>query len=152
MRRGEAAALRWSDISFESREVIVDESVIGAQGTLIVKSPKTSGLLRTVAIDEGVERALEGLRVSQLAVVVNCGFTLVIPKLKLDTHSVPNKSCHSSVDSVLGNSRLICHPSDHSFSCTAPAASANARSADSTACRSTKGRRSRIVASSERRF
>lgn len=76
MRRGEAAALRWSDISFESREVIVDESVIGAQGTLIVKSPKTSGSLRTVAIDEETVRVLEGLRGSQLAVAENCGFAL----------------------------------------------------------------------------
>ncbi|NNN12597.1 MAG: site-specific integrase [Acidimicrobiaceae bacterium] len=76
MRRGEAAALRWSDISFESREVIVDESVIGARGTLIVKSPKTSGSLRTVAIDEETVRVLEGLRESQLAVAENCGFAL----------------------------------------------------------------------------
>ena len=76
MRRGEAAALRWSDISFQSQEIIVDESVIGTQGTLIVKSPKTSGSLRTVTVDKETVRALESLRDSQLAIAQSCGFAL----------------------------------------------------------------------------
>ncbi len=74
MRRGEAAALRWADISSELQEVIVDESVIGAQGALVVKSPKTSGSLRTVAVDKETIKALEGLKDSQLAVAKSCGF------------------------------------------------------------------------------
>ncbi len=76
MRRGEAAALRWSDISSESQEVIVDESVIGAQGALVVKSPKTSGSLRTVAVDKETIRALEDLKDSQFALAESCGFAL----------------------------------------------------------------------------
>ena len=76
MRRGEAAALRWADISSELQEVIVDKSVIGAQGALVVKSPKTSGSLRTVAVDKETIKALEGLKDSQLAVAKSCEFGL----------------------------------------------------------------------------
>jgi len=76
MRRGEAVALRWSDISFQSQEVVVDESVIGAQGALVVKSPKTSGSLRTVAVDKETIQALESLRDSQLVIAQSCGFSL----------------------------------------------------------------------------
>ena len=76
MRRGEAAALRWSDILFQSQEVIIDEAVIGAQGALVVKSPKTSGSLRTVAVDNETIRAIERLRDVQLSLAQSCEFSL----------------------------------------------------------------------------
>ena len=76
MRRGEAAALRWADISSELQEVIIDESVIGSQGALFVKSPKTSGSLRTVAVDKETIRALKNLKDFQLTVAKNCGFEI----------------------------------------------------------------------------
>ena len=76
MRRGEAAALRWADISSELQEVIIDESVIGSQGALFVKSPKTSGSLRTVAVDKETIRALKSLKDFQLTVAKNCGFEI----------------------------------------------------------------------------
>ncbi len=76
MRRGEAAALRWTDISSELQEVIIDESVIGSQGALFVKSPKTSGSLRTVAVDKETIKALKSLKDFQLTVAKNCGFEI----------------------------------------------------------------------------
>ena len=76
MRRGEAAALRWSDISFQLQEVIIDEAVVGAQGALVIKTPKTFGSLRTVAVDSETIRALRDLRSSQLATAQSCGFSL----------------------------------------------------------------------------
>ena len=52
MRRGEACALRWSDVDFENLTLLVDESVIGGKGSVSVKSPKTRASIRRVAIDE----------------------------------------------------------------------------------------------------
>lgn len=63
--RGEACALRWSDIGWEAATLTVDESVIPADGGAVIKSPKTRARIRQVAIDKGTIAALRKLRAEQ---------------------------------------------------------------------------------------
>lgn len=51
MRRGEACAIRRSDIDLEARTVRIDESIVAAPGGASVKPPKTRASIRTVALD-----------------------------------------------------------------------------------------------------
>jgi integrase len=66
VRRGEACALRWSDIDWKQRRVTIDESVIPSNGGAVVKSPKTRASIRQVAIDAGTLAELKSLRAEQL--------------------------------------------------------------------------------------
>ena len=61
MRRGEACALRWSDIDFSKGTITIDESVVPANGGAVVKSPKTRASIRQLALDSGTLRLLEEL-------------------------------------------------------------------------------------------
>jgi integrase len=51
MRRGEACALRWSDVDAEFSGVRIDESIVTAAGGAEVKGPKTRASIRRTAID-----------------------------------------------------------------------------------------------------
>ena len=77
MRRGEAAALRWSDISFSTSRLVIDEAAITAMGSILVKSPKTKASSRVVALDQWTLASLEALRVEQQALAQSMGFSLV---------------------------------------------------------------------------
>jgi len=72
MRRGEACALRWTDIDWEGGSVVVDESVVAAAGGAEVKSPKTRASIRTLALDPGTLAALHTLRTSQEGLARMC--------------------------------------------------------------------------------
>lgn len=65
MRRGEACALRWSDIDWEAGALTIDEPVIPGEGGAVIKSPKTRASIRRVAIDQGTVLALRQLRTEQ---------------------------------------------------------------------------------------
>jgi integrase len=62
MRRGEACALRWSDVDVGARQLTVDESIVAADGGAEVKPPKSRAGVRTVAIDKTTLGALSALR------------------------------------------------------------------------------------------
>ena len=62
MRRGEACGLRWNDVDFADKSLIIDESVIGDKGSVAVKSPKTRASIRQVAIDDKTVAQLTWLR------------------------------------------------------------------------------------------
>ena len=76
MRRGEACALRWSDIDWDASSLVVDESVVPAAGGAVVKSPKTRASIRQVAIDPGTSASLRVLRDEQRDLATACGTTL----------------------------------------------------------------------------
>ncbi|MGI8753330.1 MAG: site-specific integrase [Acidimicrobiales bacterium] len=53
MRRGEACALRWSDVDWDGSAVTVDEALVTDGGRVRVRGPKTRASVRAVAIDKG---------------------------------------------------------------------------------------------------
>jgi len=65
IRRGEACALRWSDLDLERGVITVDEGVIAAKGGAVVKEPKTRASVRSLACDERTAAALIELRAEQ---------------------------------------------------------------------------------------
>jgi integrase len=72
VRRGEACALRWSDIDFENRTIIIDESIVASRGGAIVKGPKTRASIRRLSIDAGTADVLASLLDEQRALAAMC--------------------------------------------------------------------------------
>jgi integrase len=72
MRRGEACALRWSDIDWEAGRVRVDESVVSTRGGASIKGPKSRAGRRGVAVDAGTLRQLRELRVDREGFAATC--------------------------------------------------------------------------------
>jgi integrase len=62
MRRGEACAIRCNDCGLMVDNIRIDESILGAKGSALVKRPKTRVSIRNVAIDEKNRHQLVGLR------------------------------------------------------------------------------------------
>jgi integrase len=73
MRRGEACALRWSDINFGLGQLTVDESIVTAKGMTLVKAPKTRASVRRLASDPGTLDALRKLQKEQERLAQACG-------------------------------------------------------------------------------
>lgn len=71
VRRGEACALRWSDVDLENRKVTIDESIVASRGGAIVRGPKTRASIRRLSIDTGTADVLASLHDEQ------CGFAEV---------------------------------------------------------------------------
>jgi integrase len=65
IRRGEAGALRWSDIDWHKATVNIDEAVIPSDGGAAIKSPKTRTSIRSVAIDQTTLAQLQALHKTQ---------------------------------------------------------------------------------------
>jgi integrase len=65
MRRGEACAVRWSNINWEESTIRVDKSIVAAKGGAMVKDPKTKASIRTVSVGKGTLAILRELRSSQ---------------------------------------------------------------------------------------
>ena len=76
VRRGEACALRWSDVDRKNGTVTIDESVVASQGGATVKSPKTRASIRVVAVDGGTLELLDQLRTEQQRMASDAGATL----------------------------------------------------------------------------
>jgi integrase len=72
MRRGEACALRWSDVDFEAGAVRIDESIVVASGGAEVKGPKTRASIRRAAIDRVTLERLTVLRAEQESLAAAC--------------------------------------------------------------------------------
>ncbi len=76
MRRGEVAALRWSDVDWDAATVTVNKSIAAASGGAILKSPKSRASVRQVALDQGTLEALGRLRAQQLSLASVVGIDL----------------------------------------------------------------------------
>ena len=75
--RGEACALRWSDVDWMDSRLTIDESVISSKGGAAIKSPKTRASIRRLAVDAGTLSELEELKVEQQRLAVDAGVTLL---------------------------------------------------------------------------
>lgn len=90
MRIGEAAALQWSDIDFET-------GLSNINKTLYYKSmdeykfvdPKTQASVRTIYIDADTIRELKAWRAVQQKVLKGCGFILSYSGIPTSKHTLP---------------------------------------------------------------
>ena len=71
-RRGEACALRWSDIDVDNSFVRFDEGIVAVPGGIVVRGPKTRASIRTVALDADTLRMLCELRGTQEDLARTC--------------------------------------------------------------------------------
>ena len=76
LRRGEACALRWSDVDMDGQRIRVDKSVVIGRSGIQVKAPKTRASIRTIAVDGGTLDQLRTLRRRQDEIAGACGVTL----------------------------------------------------------------------------
>ena len=72
MRRGEACAIRWTDINWKQSTIRVDKSIVAAKGGAMVKDPKTKASIRTVSVGGGTLAILKALRSSQVQLAKLC--------------------------------------------------------------------------------
>jgi integrase len=75
-RRGEVAALRWSDVDWKRETLRFDESVVTGNGAARVKQPKTRGSVRTLAVDAATMATLAALFQKQKAEARACDLTV----------------------------------------------------------------------------
>lgn len=64
-RLGEALALRWADVDWQSQTATISRAVSGDAGSRVIKTPKTAHGSRTIALGEGLLKILDELRRTQ---------------------------------------------------------------------------------------
>lgn len=113
LRIGEAAALQWEDIDFDS-------SIISVTKTLYYKSmneykfvdPKTSASIRTVVIDEDTIRELKDWMEVQKKVLKDCNFVLSYSGIPTSKHTLPRAL--EKLAGLAGVHRIKIHALRHS--------------------------------------
>ena len=113
LRIGEAAALQWDDIDFES-------GLLSVTKTLYYKSmneykfvdPKTSASIRTVVFDEDTIRELKDWREVQKKVLKDCNFVLSYSGIPTSKHTLPRAL--ENLAGLAGVHRIKIHALRHS--------------------------------------
>lgn len=113
MRIGEAAALQWSDIDFET-------GLLNINKTLYYKSmdeykfvdPKTQSSVRTIYIDADTIRELKAWREVQQKVLKGCGFILSYSGIPTSKHTLPRAL--EKLAGLAGVHRIKIHALRHS--------------------------------------
>lgn len=113
MRIGEAAALQWSDIDFET-------GLLNINKTLYYKSmdeykfvdPKTQASVRTIYIDADTIRELKAWRAVQQKVLKGCGFILSYSGIPTSKHTLPRAL--EKLAGLAGVHRIKIHALRHS--------------------------------------
>ena len=113
LRIGEAAALQWEDIDFES-------CIISVTKTLYYKSmneytfvdPKTSASIRTVVIDKDTIRELKDWMEVQKKVLKDCNFVLSYSGIPTSKHTLPRAL--EKLAGLAGVHRIKIHALRHS--------------------------------------
>lgn len=113
MRIGEAAALQWSDIDFET-------GLLNINKTLYYKSmdeykfvdPKTQASVRTIYIDADTIRELKAWREVQQKVLKGCGFILSYSGIPTSKHTLPRAL--EKLAGLAGVHRIKIHSLRHS--------------------------------------
>lgn len=73
LRRGEALALRWSDIDLDKAEGRVNGCLVRQKGVLVTVSPKTLGSRRTIALSERAVALMSARKKAQAAERLRAG-------------------------------------------------------------------------------
>ena len=113
LRIGEAAALQWDDIDFES-------GIISVTKTLYYKSmteykfvePKTSASVRTVVLDDDTIRELKEWKEVQKKVLKDCNFVLSYNGIPTSKHTLPRAL--EKLAGLAGVHRIKIHTLRHS--------------------------------------
>lgn len=76
LRRGEALALRWSDIDFDRSVLRVRGTLARVDGELIITSPKTANSVRSVHMSAATDRILRSARLAQKQERIRAGIAV----------------------------------------------------------------------------
>ncbi|MCQ8205744.1 site-specific integrase, partial [Vibrio parahaemolyticus] len=75
LRRGEALALQWRDINFETNEITVNKTQsLGKNWRIVTQTPKTNSSYRTITIDPKTLQWLHKWRMTQARQYFELGF------------------------------------------------------------------------------
>jgi integrase len=85
-RRGELCALRWENVDFEGRQLVIDRALVEIGGDVIEKDTKTHAA-RRVGLDTGTLEMLRAHRAEREDLARACGAT-VLPDSFLFSHEV----------------------------------------------------------------
>ncbi|WP_222850689.1 site-specific integrase [Lactiplantibacillus plantarum] len=81
LRRGEALALQWRDINFETNEITVNKTQsLGNNWRIVTQTPKTNSSYRTITIDPKTLQWLHKWRMTQARQYFELGFNSKSPK------------------------------------------------------------------------
>lgn len=87
MRRGEALALRWTDVDLDAGLLRIERSLVPVDGELVVGPPKSSSGRRVVALDEEIVRRLHWHRCRQRLEVLRATGDVRVSELVFTTAS-----------------------------------------------------------------
>ncbi|MBO1750496.1 site-specific integrase [Actinotalea sp. BY-33] len=73
VRKGEALALRWSDVDLDGRQVLIRATLARVDGTLVASEPKTASSRRTLPLSPPVVELLRRLATAQEAERAHAG-------------------------------------------------------------------------------
>ncbi len=113
LRIGEAAALQWEDIDFESGFISVTKTLYyKSMNEYKFVDPKTSASIRTVVIDEDTIRELKDWMEVQKKVLKDCNFVLSYSGIPTSKHTLPRAL--EKLAGLAGVHRIKIHALRHS--------------------------------------
>lgn len=87
MRRGEALALRWTDLDLDAGLLRIERSLVPVDGELVIGPPKSRSGRRVVALDEEIARRLHWHRCRQRLELLGATGEIRLPELVFTTVS-----------------------------------------------------------------
>jgi len=81
LRRGEALALQWRDINFDTNEITINKTQsLGNNWRIVVQTPKTTSSYRTIMLDPNTVQWLRKWRITQARQYFELGYNAKTPK------------------------------------------------------------------------
>lgn len=113
MRIGEAAALQWDDIDFETGLLSISKSLYyKSMEEFKFVEPKTQASKRTIVIDEDTIRELKEWKAVQQKVLKECNFVISYSGIPISKHTLPRAL--EKLASLAGVHRIKIHALRHS--------------------------------------
>ncbi|AYA97996.1 site-specific integrase [Lactiplantibacillus plantarum] len=99
LRRGEALALQWSDINFETNELTVNKTqAVGKRWRTIIQTPKTNTSYRTIVLDPDTAQWLHKWKMTQARQCFELGFNANDPSQLVFTNQQNKLMAPSTVN------------------------------------------------------